>query len=122
MSEGLGQYLPVVILAGLGAVFAVASVLASRVLAPHRPTPAKLSPYECGIVPQRTPKERFPVKFYVIAMLFIVFDIETIFLFPWAVTFRQLGLFGLVEMTIFIALVFVAYVYVWQRGGLEWTD
>jgi NADH-quinone oxidoreductase subunit A len=122
MSGGLGQYLPVVLLAGLGAVFAVASVLASRALAPRRPTPAKLMPYECGIVPERMPKERFPVKFYVIAMLFIVFDIETIFLFPWAVTFRQLGLFGLVEMTIFIALVFVAYVYVWQRGGLEWTD
>jgi NADH-quinone oxidoreductase subunit A len=122
MNGGLVQYLPVVILAALGAAFAVASVLVSRALAPRRPTPAKLMPYECGIVPERTPKERFPIKFYVIAMLFIVFDIETIFLFPWAVTFRQLGLFGLVEMTIFIALVFVAYVYVWQRGGLEWTD
>jgi NADH-quinone oxidoreductase subunit A len=116
----LSQYLPVVILAGLAVVFAVASLAASALLRPSRPTPAKLSPYECGIVPERVPRERFPVKFYVIAMLFIIFDIETIFLFPWAVTFRQLGLFGLVEMAIFIALVFVAYVYVWQRGGLEW--
>jgi NADH-quinone oxidoreductase subunit A len=116
----LSQYLPVVILAGLAVVFAVASLAASALLRPNRPTPAKLSPYECGIVPERVPRERFPVKFYVIAMLFIIFDIETIFLFPWAVTFRQLGLFGLVEMAIFIALVFVAYVYVWQRGGLEW--
>jgi NADH-quinone oxidoreductase subunit A len=122
MSEGLGQYLPVVILAGLGALFAVASVVASRVLQPKRPTPAKLLPYECGIVPEHLPRERFPVKFYVIAMLFIVFDVEVIFLFPWAVTFRQLGLFGLIEMVIFIGLVFVAYVYVWQRGGLEWTE
>ena len=116
----LTQYLPIVILAGLAVVFAVASLAASALLRPSRPTPAKLSPYECGIVPERLPRERFPVKFYVVAMLFIIFDIETIFLFPWAVTYRQLGLFGLVEMAIFIALVFVAYVYVWQRGGLEW--
>jgi NADH-quinone oxidoreductase subunit A len=80
-----------------------------------------LAPYECGIVPERVPKgERFPVKFYLVAMLFIVFDIETIFLFPWAVEFRRLGLFGLVEMVVFIALVLVAYVYVWQTGGLDW--
>jgi NADH-quinone oxidoreductase subunit A len=111
-----------VLLLVLATGFAVLSILASRLLGPRRPTPAKLAPYECGIVPERVPRERFPVKFYVIAMLFIVFDIETIFLFPWAVTFRQLGLFGLVEMAIFIGLVFVAYVYVWQRGGLEWTD
>jgi NADH-quinone oxidoreductase subunit A len=118
--EMLSQYLPVVVLAGLAVAFAVASLGASALLRPRRPTPAKLSPYECGIVPERVPRERFPVKFYVIAMLFIIFDIETIFLFPWAVTFRQLGLFGLVEMAIFIGLVFVAYIYVWQRGGLEW--
>jgi NADH-quinone oxidoreductase subunit A len=123
MSEtGLSQYLPIVILLVLAAAFAVLSVVASRLLGPRRPTPAKLAPYECGIVPERVPRDRFPVKFYVVAMLFIVFDVETIFLFPWAVTFRQLGLFGLVEMAIFIGLVFVAYVYVWQRGGLEWTD
>jgi NADH-quinone oxidoreductase subunit A len=123
MSEtGLSQYLPILILLVLATAFAVLSVVASRLLGPRRPTPAKLAPYECGIVPERVPRDRFPVKFYVVAMLFIVFDVETIFLFPWAVTFRQLGLFGLVEMAIFIGLVFVAYVYVWQRGGLEWTD
>jgi NADH-quinone oxidoreductase subunit A len=116
----LADYLPIVLLAGLGTVFAVASILAARLLAPRRPTPAKVMPYECGIVPEQVPRDRFSVKFYVVAMLFIVFDIEAIFLFPWAVTFRQLGLFGLVEMVIFIGLVFVAYVYVWQRGGLEW--
>jgi NADH-quinone oxidoreductase subunit A len=116
----LSEYLPVVILAGLAFLFAIGSLAASALLRPRRPTPAKLAPYECGIVPEREPSDRFPVKFYVIAMLFIIFDIETIFLFPWAVTFRQLGLFGLVEMTLFIGLVFVAYVYVWQRGGLEW--
>jgi NADH-quinone oxidoreductase subunit A len=117
----LSEYLPVLILAVLAFLFAVLSLAASALLRPSRPTPAKLAPYECGIEPERLPKgERFSVRFYVVAMLFIIFDVETIFLFPWAVGFRQLGLFGLVEMAIFIGLVFVAYVYVWSRGGLDW--
>jgi NADH-quinone oxidoreductase subunit A len=117
----LSEYLPIVILAALALLFAVLSLLVSSLLRPRRPTAAKLAPYECGIEPERLPKgERFSVKFYVVAMLFIIFDIETIFLFPWAVGFRQLGLFGLVEMAVFIGLVFVAYVYVWQKGGLDW--
>jgi NADH-quinone oxidoreductase subunit A len=114
-------YVPIVILAVLAGAFAVASLAASALLRPHRPLPAKVAPYECGIEPVRLPKaERFPVKFYVVAMLFIIFDIETIFLFPWAVAYRSLGVFGLVEMMVFIGLVFVAYLYVWQKGGLEW--
>ncbi len=117
----LSDYLPIVLLAGLAAGFAIASLMASAMLRPKRPTPAKLSPYESGIVAERMPPDqRFPVKFYLVAMLFIVFDIETIFLFPWAVSFRRLGLFGLVEMVVFVALVFVAYVYVWKKGGLDW--
>jgi NADH-quinone oxidoreductase subunit A len=117
----LSDYLPIVILAALGLVFAAASLAVSSVLRPRRPTPAKLAPYECGIEPERVPKgERFSVKFYVVAMLFIIFDIETIFLFPWAVSFRRLGLFGLLEMVVFIGLVFAAYVYVWRSGGLDW--
>ena len=117
----LSEYLPVLILAILGLLFAVLSLAVSSFLRPSRPTPAKLAPYECGIEPERLPKgERFSVSFYVVAMLFIIFDVETIFLFPWAVGFRQLGLFGLVEMAIFIGLVFVAYVYIWRRGGLDW--
>jgi NADH-quinone oxidoreductase subunit A len=117
----LSEYLPVLLLAGLASLFAVVSLAASSLLRPNAPTPAKLAPYECGIEPERVPKgERFSVKFYVVAMLFIIFDIETIFLFPWAVGFRKLGLFGLGEMAVFIALVFVAYVYVWQKGGLDW--
>jgi NADH-quinone oxidoreductase subunit A len=114
-------YVPIVILAIVVGAFAVLSLAVSALLRPKRPTPAKAAPYESGIAPIRLPKaERFPVKFYVIAMLFIIFDIEAIFLYPWAVAFRQLGLFGLVEMVVFIGLVFVAYVYVWQKGGLEW--
>jgi len=119
----LSEYLPIVVLAALAVVFAAGSLAASALLRPHHPTPAKLAPYECGIEPERLPAgERFPVKFYVVAMLFIIFDIETIFLFPWAVGFRQLGLFGLVEMAVFIGLVFVAYVYVWKSGGLDWRE
>jgi NADH-quinone oxidoreductase subunit A len=114
-------YVPIVILAILAGAFAVLSLAASALLRPRKYLPAKVAPYESGIEPVRLPKsERFPVKFYVVAMLFIIFDIETIFLFPWAVAFRQLGLFGLVEMVVFIGLVFVAYLYIWQKGGLEW--
>ncbi len=114
-------YVPMVILAGLAGAFAVLSLAASALLRPKRYLPAKVAPYECGIEPVRLPKsERFPVKFYVVAMLFIIFDVEAIFLYPWAVAFRSLGLFGLVEMVVFIGLVFVAYLYVWQKGGLEW--
>lgn len=119
----LSEYLPIVILAALALVFAVASLAASSLLRPNRPNPVKLSAYECGNDPVRLPRgEKFSVKFYVVAMLFIIFDIETIFLFPWAVTFRSLGVFGLGEMAIFIALVFVAYVYVWRKGGLDWGE
>jgi NADH-quinone oxidoreductase subunit A len=114
-------YLPIVLFLGVVGAFVAVSLAASALLSPHRPTPAKRSPYECGIEPERLPAtERFPVKFYVVAMLFIIFDIEAIFLYPWAVAFRRLGLFGLVEMTVFIGLVFVAYLYIWHKGGLEW--
>jgi NADH-quinone oxidoreductase subunit A len=122
MPPVLSEYLPILILAGLSLVFAVGSLAVSSMLRPHRPNPVKLSAYECGNDPVRLPRgERFSVKFYVVAMLFIIFDIETIFLFPWAVAFRGLGLFGLVEMTVFIGLVFVAYIYVWRKGGLDWS-
>ena len=116
-------YLPILVFGGLIGAFAVLSMAASALLRPHRRMKAKFDPYECGIEPVRLPAwENFPVKFYVVAMLFIIFDIEVIFLFPWAVAFRHLGLFGLVEMVVFIGLVFVAYVYVWQKGGLEWES
>jgi NADH-quinone oxidoreductase subunit A len=119
----LTEYLPVLVLAIVAFVFAVGSLAASALVRPNRPNPVKLSAYECGNDPVRLPGgERFSVRFYVVAMLFIIFDIETIFLFPWAVTFRELGLFGLIEMAVFIALVFVAYVYVWKSGGLDWSS
>ena len=116
-------FVPIVVLAILALAFAVLSLVASALVRPKRPVPAKIEPYESGIDPVRLPRgTRFPVKFYVVAMLFIIFDVETIFLFPWAVAFRQLGLFGLVEMIVFVGLVFVAYLYIWQKGGLEWES
>jgi len=119
----MGDYLPILILFVIAAAFGIGSLVASSLLAPKKPTPAKYYPYECGIIPERLPQgERFPVKFYVVAMIFIIFDIETIFLFPWAVTFRELGMFGLIEMTVFILLVFVAYAYIWKKGGLDWGE
>src|SRR5947208_16625261 len=106
----------------LAGVFAVGSLMASAMLRPNRPDPVKLSAYECGNDPVRLPSgERFSVKFYLFAMLFIIFAIGPIFLFPWAVSFRSLGLFGLIEMAVFIGLVFVAYVYIWRKGGFDWS-
>ena len=116
----MGQYLPLVAMVVLALGFCVLSYYGSKFLAPSRPSRAKSSPYECGIVPSQEPPERFPVRFYLVAMIFIVFDIEIIFLYPWAVAFDAMGIFGLVEMVLFIATVFVAYAYVWRRGGLEW--
>jgi NADH-quinone oxidoreductase subunit A len=123
LAAGLSDYLPIAMMGVLAVTFGVASLGASALLRPHRPNRPKLAAYESGNDPVRLPGgERFSVKFYVVAMLFIIFDIETIFLFPWAVTFRQLGLFGLVEMAVFIGLVFVAYVYIWKKGGLDWSS
>ena len=114
-------YVPIIVLGGLAAFFAIFSLAAGHLSGPHRWNRAKLEAYESGIEP--TPgnaSTKFPVKYYLTAMLFIVFDIEIIFLYPWAVAFDKLGVFGLVEMVTFVATVLVAYAYVWRRGGLEW--
>jgi len=116
----VGQYLPVVALAILAIVFAGVSRVASRLLAPSASTIAKRSPYECGIVPGRETLERFPVRFYLIAMIFIVFDIEVIFLYPWAVIYRDLGAFGLIEILVFSVAVLVSFAYLLANGALDW--
>ena len=114
------QYLPILTLLVLAVLFAALSFVASGLLAPKRRTIAKEAPYECGIVPSKEPAERFPVRFYVVAMLFIIFDIEIIFLYPWAVSFGALGTFGLVAMIVFAAIVFISLLYEIAMGGLEW--
>jgi NADH-quinone oxidoreductase subunit A len=122
----LSAYVPILGLFALAAAFALFSVGVSQIVGPKRFNRAKLEAYECGIEPSPEPVGggRFPVKFYLTAMLFIVFDIEIIFLYPWATTFNdllgQLGGFVFVEMIVFIATVFIAYAYVWRRGGLDW--
>jgi NADH-quinone oxidoreductase subunit A len=118
----LADYLPILMLLGLSTLFAVASVYVASKMGPSNPSTAKASPYECGITPERLPNERFPVKFYLIAMLFIIFDVEIVFFYPWAVIFRELRLFGLAEMGVFVGLLLVAYVYIWKRGGLDWEE
>jgi NADH-quinone oxidoreductase subunit A len=116
----VADYLPIFTLLVLAALFAGLSFLASGLLAPRKPTAAKSAPYECGIVPTREPAERFPVRFYLVAMIFIIFDIEIIFLYPWAVIFRRLELFGLIEMAVFAVAVFVSFMYLISRGALDW--
>lgn len=116
----LGQYLPIVALAVLAALFAAISTVASRLLAPRAPHQAKADPYECGIVPTRDAPERFPVRFFLVAMIFIVIDIEIIFLFPFATVFRELGGFGIAAIVIFSAAVFESFVYLISKGALDW--
>lgn len=118
----LNVYTPILILGLLAFGFAAFSVVLATFTGPKRYNRAKVDAYECGIEPTPQPVGggRFPVKYYLTAMLFIIFDIEIVFLYPWAVAFDQLGLFGLVEMVLFIVAVLVVYAYVWRRRGLEW--
>jgi NADH-quinone oxidoreductase subunit A len=107
------------LIVGIG--FAVFTLLASHFLGRRVADPAKLGPYECGITPVGgTRNERFHTRFYLIGMLFIIFDIETVFLYPWAVVFKQLQLFGLIEMAVFVGILLIGFVYVWGKGALEW--
>ncbi len=116
----MSDYLPILAMLVLATAFAGLSFVASGILAPRKPTVAKSAPYECGIVPTREPAERFPVRFYLVAMIFIIFDIEIIFLYPWAVVADRLQLFGLIEMIVFAVAVFVSFVYLISNGALDW--
>jgi NADH-quinone oxidoreductase subunit A len=116
----MGQYLPVLVLLVLGVLFAAGSFVASGLLNPKRETSAKIAPYECGIVPTREPPDRFPVSFYLVAMLFIMFDIEVIFLYPYAVARDELGAYGLWEMVTFSVIFFFSFVYIVAKGALDW--
>ncbi|HEU4648502.1 MAG TPA: NADH-quinone oxidoreductase subunit A [Gemmatimonadales bacterium] len=116
----LEAYAPILILLTISVLNAVGMVVASHFLGPIRPTAAKRAPYESGVTPLGDTRERFSVKFYMVAILFIVFDLETVFLIPWGVSFRTLGLFGFVEMLVFIAVLLVGFVYIWKKGALQW--
>jgi NADH-quinone oxidoreductase subunit A len=116
----MGQYLPILVLLVLGVLFAAGSFVASGLLNPKRETSAKIAPYECGIVPTREPPDRFPVSFYLVAMLFIMFDIEVIFLYPYAVAHEALGAYGFWEIITFSVIFFFSFVYIVAKGALDW--
>ncbi len=117
----LVAYLPIALMLLLGVGFAAVSLYLSWKIAPNNPTPEKLAPYECGIVPLQDPVERFPVKFYLVAMLFVIFDVEIIFLFAWAVRMEEFGWAGIAAVGIFMLLLIETLGYVWKRGALDWN-
>ena len=117
----LGAYLVIALMVILGVLFAGASLLISKLVAPSNPTPQKLAPYEWGIVPLQEPVERFPVKFYLVAMLFVVFDVEIIFLFAWAARMDEFGWAGIAVVGLFMLLLLETLGYVWKRGALDWN-
>ena len=114
------QYFPIFVLVTVVTIMALGMLALSYLLGRKKRTPRKMMPYECGIEPETDARERFPVKFYLVALMFIVFDIEVVFLYPWAVIYKQLALFGLIEMGIFILILMVGYVYILKKGALKW--
>jgi NADH-quinone oxidoreductase subunit A len=114
------SYVPILILGGVAVGFAVFTLIVSQLLGRGRPNPQKSSVYECGVPPIGTARERFPIKFYLVCMLFILFDVDAAFLYPWALIYRQLGLYGLVEMGVFVLLLGSGFVYAWKVGALDW--
>ncbi len=116
----LGAYLPILLLVIVAVGFGLVSLVASSLIGQKKSSAVKLAPYESGCEPVGTARERFSIKFYLIAMLFILFDIEAVFLYPWAILYKRLGVFGLAEMGVFIVILFVGYIYVWKKGALEW--
>ena len=116
----LPSYVPILILGGVAAGFAVFTLVVSQLLGKPRPTAAKSAVYECGVPAVMTARERFPIKFYLVCMIFILLDVDAAFLYPWALIFKDLGVFGLVEMLVFVLLLGVGFVYAWKQGALDW--
>ena len=116
----MNEYIPVLIMLLLAAATAVGMLVATTLIGPKKEFADKMEPFECGESPIVSPKQRFSVKFYLVALFFVIFDIEAVFVYPWAVLFRDLGLFGFIEMMIFIAILTIGLIYVWRRGALEW--
>ena len=114
------SWLSILLMVLLGAGFAVFAIAVAAVLAPRRPSPEKRAPYECGMPPVGNARERHSVKFYLVAMIFLLFDIEVAFLYPWAMALRDLGSTGFLQVVLFIAILVAGYVYVWKKGALDW--
>jgi NADH-quinone oxidoreductase subunit A len=116
----INQYIPVLIMVIAASGTAIGMIVLTSILGPKKKFPEKMEPFECGVSPVHDPKSRLSIRFYIVAMLFIIFDIEAVFLFPWAVIFKELGMFGFIEMMVFIAVLTVGLVYIWRKGALEW--
>lgn len=119
--QSINSYVPIFIFTLVAFGFAGVTLVVALLVRPHRPDPAKLSPYECGIPPLMEAHERFSIRFYLLGILFLLFDVEAVFLFPWAVQYDYLGLFGFIEMMLFIAVLLVGYIYAWRKEALEWA-
>src|SRR5438552_7018513 len=117
----LVQYLPIFLFMLLAFLFPIVTLLVARLVRPSTGGEGKLAPYECGVDPDSDARQRYAIRYYVVAILFVIFDVETIFLFPWAIIYRQLALFGLVEMLIFLAILIVGYVWIIKKGALDWA-
>ncbi len=115
------EFVPVVLFLLVAIGFAFVTLLPSRLLQTTRAGKVKLDPYECGIEPVTDARDRYSIRYYLIAMLFVIFDVETVFLFPWAVIVEKLGVFGLIEMGVFLLILVVGFVYAWRKGALEWA-
>ncbi|MFQ5878200.1 MAG: NADH-quinone oxidoreductase subunit A [Acidobacteriota bacterium] len=115
------EYVPVLIFLAVAAIFSVAALVIAYILRPSRFDKVKVEAYECGVPTSGEPRARYPIRFYILAVLFVVFDVETIFLFPWAVKYKVLGLFGFVEMFVFLVILLIGYAYAWKKGALEWV-
>src|SRR4051812_37909442 len=115
------DYIPIAIFVVVATGFALFTLVVSTVLHPVKYNKVKLEPYECGIEPQTDARDRYSVRYYLVAMLFVIFDVETVFMFPWAVNVDRLALFGLIEMIVFLAILVAGYVYAWKKGALDWA-
>ncbi len=115
------SYIPILLFSLVAISLPVVGLLVGRLLRPYRPNAGKLKAYECGVEPDSDARDRYSIRFYIVAILFVVFDVETVFLFPWAVNYGVLGIFGFIEMLIFLLILIVAFIYVWKKGALEWV-
>ncbi len=116
----LESYLPILVFLIMGAFFGVAPIVMGRLIAPHRPDSEKLSPYECGFEAFEDSRMKFDVRYYLVAILFIIFDLEIAFLFPWAVVLKEIGMFGFLAMSVFLGILVIGFIYEWNKGALEW--
>jgi len=119
--DTLPGYIPIFLFMALAFAFPVVTLLIAKLVRPHSGGEGKLSPYECGVDPESDARQRYAIRYYVVAILFVIFDVETIFLFPWAIIFKQLALFGLIEMLVFLGILIVGYVWIIKKGALDWA-